>query len=76
MIELNNGNEVLQRLKRKSFLTKIPYLHLDESGMGSVSVSDENIRNNSEFILNLFDAPRHASKVKRPGYLSKNHNKK
>lgn len=54
-IELNNGETVVKRFEDKTFPEKFCRMQIKESGIGEVTISEESIRKDSEFIVNLFD---------------------
>ena len=52
---LNNAHDVIERLKKKSFPETICVTHLNESGTGEVTISEESITKNAKDIINLWD---------------------
>lgn len=65
-IEFNNGSNLIKKFENESFLEKIPIVKLNESDVSEYPyITDENIKNNSTFIANLFDLniPNNRSKV-------------
>lgn len=57
-MKLNNGKEVLQSMQEDSFLKEESFLRMIEtenSMCNEINVTDDNIRNNSRFILDLWD---------------------
>lgn len=57
MIELNNAKTIIKEIKDKSFPEQIPVMRIDESGVSqSPNITDSNIKNNTNFIVNIFDS--------------------
>ncbi|MBO5005599.1 MAG: hypothetical protein J6D03_10330 [Clostridia bacterium] len=52
---LNNAHDVIERLKKKGFPETICATHLNESGTGEVTISEESITKNAKDIINLWD---------------------
>ncbi len=69
-IELNNGYKLVEHLKGQPFKEKISIVNLIESGVSeSPYITDENIKNNSDFIVNLFES--NVSRDKAKTYVKK-----
>ena len=64
IIKLNNGNEVIKKFEKEGFPSEIPYIRMAEGGYSEPEITDENIKNNSEFIVNLFDDTKVADESK------------
>ena len=54
-IELNNADAVIKKFETEEFPSEIPYMRMTNSGSSEPVITDENIKHNSEFIVNLFD---------------------
>ena len=57
-IKLNNGKEVLRSVKETSFSNEESFLRMIESANSSdnaVNITDNNIRSNARFILDIWD---------------------
>ena len=54
-INFNNGDSVVKKVQKETFPEEITRLQINESVTGEVTIKDENIKNNSKFIVNLFD---------------------
>lgn len=55
-IKLNNGEELLEKCGEEPFSEIMPVLRLNESGISQPPhITDENINNNSTFIVNFFN---------------------
>ncbi len=57
-IKLNNGKEVLQSMKKPSFSNEESFLRMIESVNSSdnaMNITDNNIRGNARFILDIWD---------------------
>ena len=56
-IELNNGYELVELIKEQSFEEKTSIVSLVESGTTEFpNITDESIKDNSNFMVNLFDS--------------------
>ena len=54
-IELNNADAVIKKFETEEFPSEIPYMRMTNSGSSEPVITAENIKHNSEFIVNLFD---------------------
>lgn len=73
-IELNNGYKLVEHLKNQPFNGKVSIVSLIESGTSkSPCITDENIKNNSNFIVDLFDSNISSNNSKK--YVKKYSNK-
>lgn len=54
-IIFNNGNSVVKKAETESFPEEFARLQMSEAGTGEITITDENIRNNSKFIADMFD---------------------
>lgn len=69
-IELNNGYKLVELSKDQPFKEKMSIVNLIESGVSeSPYITDENIKNNSDFIVNLFES--NVSRDKARTYVKK-----
>lgn len=69
-IELNNGYKLVELSKNQPFKEKMSIVNLIESGVSeSPYITDENIKNNSDFIVNLFES--NVSRDKARTYVKK-----
>ena len=56
-IKLNNGYELVELLKEQSFEEKASIVSLVENGTSEFpNITDESIKDNSDFMVNLFDS--------------------
>lgn len=55
-INLNNGKEVLEDLAQNGFQSETSIVRIQSGSSSRVNINDQNIKNNSEFIANLFDS--------------------
>lgn len=55
-INLNNGKEVLEDLVQNGFQNETSIVRIQSGNSSRVNITDSNIKNNSEFIANLFDS--------------------
>ena len=55
IIKLNNGNEVIKKFEKEEFPSEMPCMEMASSGYSKPEITGENIKHNSEFIVNLFD---------------------
>lgn len=64
-IELNNADAVIKKIEKEEFPSEIPYMVMNNSGYSEPIITDENIKHNSEFIVNLFDDIKVADESKK-----------
>lgn len=55
-INLNNGKEVLEDLAQNGVQNETSIVRIQSGSSSRVNITDQNIKNNSEFIANLFDS--------------------
>ena len=56
-INFNNGEEVIKKFENEPISEEIPVIRLNETHiLKTPHISDENIKNNSRFLSNLFDS--------------------
>ena len=57
MIELNNAKTIVNKIKDESFPKQIPVMRIAENGVfQSPNITDSNIKNSANFIVNIFDS--------------------
>lgn len=54
-INFNNGASVVKKFEEETFSNKFAILRINESGIGEVTVTDENIQNNAKLVVDMFD---------------------
>ena len=54
-ITLNNGDSVVEKIKKENSTEKFAKMMPIVSEYGEVTIDDESIKNNAEFISNLFE---------------------
>lgn len=57
-IILNNGDSVVGKIEKENFTEKFAKMVPIASENGEVTITDESIKNNAEFISNLFELPK------------------
>lgn len=55
-MNLNNGKEVLEDLAQNGFQNETSIVRIQSGSSSRVNITDQNVKNNSEFIANLFDS--------------------
>lgn len=55
-MNLNNGKEVLEDLVQNGVQNETSIVRIQSGSSSRVNITDQNIKNNSEFIANLFDS--------------------
>lgn len=50
----NNGNSVVEKFQKEDFPEEFSSLQINESGTGEVAITDENIKNNAKFVVDMF----------------------
>lgn len=56
-INFNNGEEVIKKFENEPISEEIPVIRLNKTRiLKTPHISDENIKNNSKFLSNLFDS--------------------
>lgn len=54
-INLNNGKDALESFSQNEFQNEISIVRIKSGSSSRVNLTDQNIKNNSEFITNLFE---------------------
>lgn len=54
-INLNNGSSVVKKFEKETFQNEFAKLRVNETGIGEVTITDENIKNNAKLVVNMFD---------------------
>lgn len=63
VIELNNGNKIVEQFNQVLFPNEISTVRLTESGTNKFPyITDENIKNNASFLLNIFNESNNKQK--------------
>lgn len=63
VIGLNNGNKIVEQFNQVSFPNEIFTVRLTESGTSKFPhITDENIKNNASFLLNIFNESNNKQK--------------
>lgn len=57
-ITLNNGDSVVERIEKENFTGEFAKMVPIVSEYSEVTITDESIKNNAEFISNLFEIPK------------------
>ena len=55
-MNLNNGKDVLESFVQNGFQNEISIVRIKSGSSSKVNLNDQNIKNNSEFITDLFDS--------------------
>ena len=64
-IEFNNGNKVVENLEGQQFEEEVPMVRLRISGTSEFPhITEKNIKNNSKFIVDLFDPDTYSEEPK------------
>ena len=62
IIKLNNAKEVLERLEKEEMNPLFAIAIMTNGKYQDPIITDENIKNNSKFIVDLFDEPKQYTK--------------
>lgn len=54
-INFNNGDSVVKKFEEEIFKSKFSRLCVNESGIGEVTITDENIKSNAKLVVDMFD---------------------
>ena len=54
-INLNNGSSIVKNFEKETFQNEFAKLRVNETGIGEVTITDENIKNNAKLVVDMFD---------------------